>query len=317
MKNLIKIFNLKNPKTLTPTKRKSMEIVILEQPGKFAHMQQCLPLSLDIFPTKVVAALASHCCSSPVGFNHLIPFYTAKHRTFPVLSSFSMPFSWHLPLQWHLTPGLPSSGQQHPMTFLRSLLRALSHHLGGMGHCSLQQAAQKQCQGLFIGRGLQFLAHTITGFLCKEGGKKICSTSMLQFKVTAICIMPERQGIGGKENLRMLFLLSPNILGYKDQTNYQTVLSWAGFTNHALLEELGENLLSRIMKGANKLFSWRVNIIKKIIFYVIFFSSLLIAAWNTFLKHNELQMNSWAINLPYMALEGKLIRWVDAITAIT
>lgn len=38
MKNLIKIFNLKNPKTLTPTKRKSMEIVILEQPGKFAHM---------------------------------------------------------------------------------------------------------------------------------------------------------------------------------------------------------------------------------------------------------------------------------------
>lgn len=71
------------------------------------------------------------------------------------------------------------------------------------------------------------------------------------------------------------------------------------------------------MKGANKLFSWRVNIIKKIIFYVIFFSSLLIAAWNTFLKHNELQMNSWAINLLYMALEGKLIRWVDAITAIT
>lgn len=119
-----------------------------------------------------------------------------------------------------------------------------------------------------------------------------------------------------KENFRTLFVLL-NILGYKDQTNYQTVLTWAGFTNHALLEKLGENLLSRITKGANKLFSWRVNIIKKIIFYVIFFSSLLIAAWNTFLKHNELQMNSWAINLLYMALEGKLIRWVDAITAIT
>lgn len=75
--------------------------------------------------------------------------------------------------------------------------------------------------------------------------------------------MPERQGIEEKENIRMLFLLFPNILGYKDQTNYQTVLSWAGFTNHTLLEELGENLLSHIMKGANKLFSWRVNIIKK------------------------------------------------------
>lgn len=129
--------------------------------------------------------------------------------------------------------------------------------------------------------------------------------------------MPERQGTEEKENIKTLFLLFPNILEYKDQTNYQTVLSWAGFTNHTLLEELGENLLSRIMKGANKLFSWRVNIIKKIIFYVIFFSSLLIAAWNTFLKRNELQMNSWAINLLYMALEGKLIRWVDAITAIT
>lgn len=56
-------------------------------------------------------------------------------------------------------------------------------------------------------------------------GEKICSTSMLQFKVTAICIMPERQGIEEKENIRMLFLLFPNILGYKDQTNYQTVLS--------------------------------------------------------------------------------------------
>lgn len=132
--------------------------------------------------------------------------------------------------------------------------------------------------------------------------------------------MPERQWTEEKENFRTLFILFPNILGYKDQTNYQTALSWAGFTNHALHEELGQNLLSHIMKGANKLFSWRVNIIKKkkiIIFYVIFFSSLLIAAWNTFLKHNELQMNSWAINLLYMALEGKLIRWVDAITAIT
>lgn len=167
MKNLIKILNLKNPKTLAPTKRKSMEI--LEQPGKLGDMQQFLLHSPDIFPAKVDAALASHCCSS-VGFNHLIPFHTAKHRAFPVLSSLSMPFSWHLSLQWHLTPGLPSSGQQHPVTFLRSLLQALSHHLGGMGHCSPQQAAQKQCQGLFIGRGLQFLAYTIMGFLCKEGG---------------------------------------------------------------------------------------------------------------------------------------------------
>lgn len=48
---------------------------------------------------------------------------------------------------------------------------------------------------------------------------------MLQFKVTAICIMSERQGIEEKENIRTLFLLFPNILGYKDQTNYQTVFS--------------------------------------------------------------------------------------------
>lgn len=140
MKNSIKISNFKNPKTLA----------ILEQTGKFSHMQQFLPLSPDTFPAEVVADLASHCCSS-IGFNHLIPFYTAKHRTSPVLSSLSRPFSWHLPLQWHLTPGLPSSGQQHPVTFPGSLLRAPSHHLGGMGHCSPQQAAQKQCQGLFIG----------------------------------------------------------------------------------------------------------------------------------------------------------------------
>lgn len=95
-----------------------MEIVIVE-PGKFSPMQQFLHPSPDIFPAKVVAALASHCCSSPVGFNHLISFYTAKHRTFPVLYSLSMPFSWHLPLQWHLTPGLPSPGQQHPSDLSR------------------------------------------------------------------------------------------------------------------------------------------------------------------------------------------------------
>lgn len=167
MQNLIKISNFKKPKTLAPTKRKSMETEILEQLGKFGHMQQHLPLSPDNFPAKVVAAWASHYwIQSP----H--PFYTAEHRTFLVLFSLSMPFSWQLPLQWHLTSGLPSSGQQHPVTFLGSLLRALSHHLGGMGHCSPQQAAQKQCQGLFIGWGLQFLAYTIMGFLCKERGKK-------------------------------------------------------------------------------------------------------------------------------------------------
>lgn len=146
-------------------------------------MQQFLPLSPDSFLAKVVVVLAFHRFSSPIGFNQLIPFYTAKHRTFPVLSSFFMPFSWHLPLQWHLTPALPSSGQQHPVTFLGSLLRALSHHLGGMGHCSPQQAAQKQCQGLFIGWGLQFLAYTIMGFLCKEGGKKFPALACCSLKL--------------------------------------------------------------------------------------------------------------------------------------
>lgn len=306
MKNLI--FNLKNSQTLAPTKRKK-------------HRNSNSRAAWQVWPHAAVSPPFPRHFPCKGGFSHGISLLPISWWGCPFilqntgLSLFS--FSWHLPLQWHLTPGLPSAGQQHPMTFLGPLLRALSHHLGGMGHYSPQQAGQKQCQGLFIGRGPQFLAYTIIGFLCKKGGKRICSTSVLQFKVTAICIMPERQRIEEKENIRMLFLLFPNILGYKDQTNYQTVLSWAGFTNHTLLEELGENLLSRIMKGANKLFSWRVNIIKKIIFYVIFFSSLLIAAWNTFLKYNELQMNSWAINLLYMALEGKLIRWVDAITAIT
>lgn len=185
---------------------------------------------------------------------------------------------------------------------------------GRFGPLELTKKKREVVPGVVYWLGSSILSLHNYGF-CMWG--RNCSASVSWYKAAAMCVMPERQWAEEKENLRTLFILLPNILRYKDQTNCQIVLTWAGFTNHALLEELGENLLSHIMKGANKLFSWRVNIIKKIIFYVIFFSSLLIAAWNTFLKHNELQMNSWAINLLYMALEGKLIRWVDAITAIT
>lgn len=153
-----------------------MERVILGQPGKIGHVQWCLPLPLDTFPTEVAAALASYCCSSPIGLNHLIPSYTAKHRSLPALPSslclspgISLPSAIQ-PLVYH------PAGQQHPPTLPGSLLWAQSHHLGGTGCWSQQQATQKRCQGLFIGQGLQFLAYTITGFLHKKGEKKIFAT---------------------------------------------------------------------------------------------------------------------------------------------
>lgn len=308
MKNLIKTLKKKKKDERSDSRAAWQDgpcsVMSLPSSRHFSHRGGCSPgISLLLFYHRVQPPHSLWCCKTQDCPCSLFPLCPSPGIFLP---------SGTQPLVY--LPG----GQQHPPTLPGSLLWAQSHHLGGTGCWSQQQAAQKQCQGLFIGRGLQFLVYTIMGFLHKKGEKKINrSTSVLWFKVTAICVMPERQWTEEKANLGMLFIHSPNILGYKDQTNYQTVLSWAGFTNHALLEELGENLLSCIMKGANKLFSWRVNIIKKIIFYVIFFSSLLIAAWNTFLKHNELQMNSWAINLLYMALEGKLIRWVDAITAIT
>lgn len=82
-------------------KKKGMKKVILGQPGKMGHVQWCLPLPLDTSLTEVATALASHCCSSTNGFNHLIPSDAAKHRTVPALSSLSalLPAS---------TPGLSS-----------------------------------------------------------------------------------------------------------------------------------------------------------------------------------------------------------------
>lgn len=215
---------------------------------------------------EVATVLASHCCSSPIGFNHLTPS-TLQKVGVSLLSLPSLSLSPSISVSSGIWPlvYLPA-GQQQPLTLPGSLFQAQSHHLGGTGCWSQQQAAQKRCQGLFIGQGLQLVAYTIMWFLRKKGEKKtknICGTSVLWLKVTAICVMPERQWTEEKENFRTLFILFPNILGYKDQTNYQTALSWTGFTNHALLEELGQNLLSHIMKGANKLFSWRVNIIKK------------------------------------------------------
>lgn len=72
--------------------KKNMERVILGWPGKTDHVQQCPLLPLDTSPTEVATAPASHCCSSPTGFSHLILSHTAKHRNFhsrSFLSSFS------------------------------------------------------------------------------------------------------------------------------------------------------------------------------------------------------------------------------------
>lgn len=272
-------------------------------------------LSPRDLPTEV--APASHCRSSPrsqVWPSHPLLHYQTQE--FPCSS-----FSLHALLlaspplavldPWFIFLGAESLSLPPWVPACASRLSSTTWEVWAAG---ADKKEQRNSAGVVCWLGSSVLSLHNYGF-CMWG--RNCSASVSWYKAAAICVMPERQWAEEKENLRTLFILLPNILRYKDQTNYQTVLTWAGFTNHALLEELGENLLSHIMKGANKLFSWRVNIIKKIIFYVIFFSSLLIAAWNTFLKHNELQMNSWAINLPYMALEGKLIRWVDAITAIT
>lgn len=100
-------------------KKKGMKKVILEQPGKMGHVQRCLPLPLDTSLTEVAAALASHCCSSTIGFDHLIPSDAAKHRTIPARSSLSalLPASsspvafdpWFIFLQGSSTPW-PSPG---------------------------------------------------------------------------------------------------------------------------------------------------------------------------------------------------------------
>lgn len=74
MKNLIKGVQSK------PTTRKGMEKVILVQPGYIGHMQWCRSVSPDTFPTELAKALASHCCSSPVGFN---PLLHCKTQDFP------------------------------------------------------------------------------------------------------------------------------------------------------------------------------------------------------------------------------------------
>lgn len=111
------------------------------------------------------------------------------------------------------------------MTFLRSLLQAVPP-LGRYGTLQPATSSTETVPGVVYWLRSSILSlHNYRVSMQGRGNKKICSTSMLQFKVTAICIMPERQGIEGKENLRMLFLLFPNILGYKDQSNYQTVLS--------------------------------------------------------------------------------------------
>lgn len=273
------------------------------------------PLSPGDFPAEV--APASHCCSSPPPRQVCLPHSLLHYQMqeFPCSS-----FSLHAFLLASLSLSVPSpwfifvEGQKPFLSLPGSLLVPPGSvpPPGRFGPLELTKKNREAVPGVVYWPSILSLHNY--GF-CMWG--RNCSASVSWYKAAAMCVMPERQRAEEKENLRTLFILLPNILRYKDQTNCQIVLTWAGFTNHALLEELGENLLSHIMKGANKLFSWRVNIIKKIIFYVIFFSSLLIAAWNTFLKHNELQMNSWAINLLYMALEGKLIRWVDAITAIT
>lgn len=63
-----------------PTTKKGMEKVILGQPGYIGHMQWCRSLSLDTSPTETAKALASHCCSSPTGFNS---FLCCKTLDFP------------------------------------------------------------------------------------------------------------------------------------------------------------------------------------------------------------------------------------------
>lgn len=171
-----------------------MEKIILGQAGKMGPVQPCLPPPLDTSPTEVAAALASHCCSSPICFNHLIPSDTAKHRTFPALSSLSVPFSWHLPPQWHSTPVLSSCRAAAPPDPLRVPALGSVPPLGRYGMLEPTTSSTETVPGIVYWLGSSILSLHNYGFSMQErGGGGKASPACLWFKVTAICVMPERQ----------------------------------------------------------------------------------------------------------------------------
>lgn len=158
---------------LLKKKKKSIERVILGQPGKIGHMQWCIPLSPDTSsPTEVATALASHCCSSHIGFNHLIPIYAAKHRTFPALSSLSVPFSWHLPPQWHSNPGLSSRGAAAPPDPRRVPAPGSVPPLGRYGTLEPTTSSAETMPGVVYWLGSSILSLHNYGFSMQERGKK-------------------------------------------------------------------------------------------------------------------------------------------------
>lgn len=168
--------------------------VILGQPGKIGHVQWCLPLPLDTFPTEVAAALASYCCSSPIGLNHLIPSYTAKHRSLPALpSSLCLSPSISLPSGIQPLVYLPARAAAPPDPSRVPALGSVPP-LGRYRMLEPTTSNAETVPGVVYWPGSSILSLHNYGFSTQERGKKnICNTSVLRFKVTAICTMPKRQ----------------------------------------------------------------------------------------------------------------------------
>lgn len=141
---------------------------------------------------------ASHCCPSPSLLTASLPLtlWNAGGSLSPS-SLHALPRTRPSPVVSHPLGNFPGDSSPPAPLHVPAPASGLSSNTWEAWSC---QKETKQCQGLFTGWGLQFLAYAI--FYVRKKKNECFSSSMLRFKVAAIWAMPERQRAEEKRELQ-------------------------------------------------------------------------------------------------------------------